>query len=249
MSNEKWQQYAIMPKSMVPVTTLYEKSPEDALVAFATGMDTDMGQYFKAVPEKLAHTGAAVEPNTWLEAVITTYSYDSPTVSFHYSQESAIQYIKDSMSKELQIDIDNGHTNSELVEMEDELFGMKLTTHQIDHDDVMCMILAQSVCVERDSQPAQPEEDKFPQMARWKKKVLYLTADEFDDICVKLYGPSVATHYDMDGLWIEAGEESNVFDHDPPLNEDLSKYFGLKVTSVHIDDCDYVGVWIVYEEG
>ena len=30
--------------------------------------------------------------------------------------------------------------------------------------------------------------------------------------------------------------------------EKLGEYFDVQITSIHIDDCDYVGVWIVYKE-
>ena len=109
MSKETWQQFAIVPRSMEPVTTIFEKTADDALISFATSMDTDMNLYFKAVPEKLLKTGTEVKPNQWLEAVITTYSYDCPVVAFFTSQEDAIQYIKASMEKELQYDCESGH--------------------------------------------------------------------------------------------------------------------------------------------
>lgn len=89
-------------------------------------------------------------------------------------------------------------------------------------------------------------------LPRWKKQCLCLTADEFTEICTELYGPGTRVHYDMDGLWIdredntESGFGPDVSDDD--LNRDLSKYFSIEVTSVHIDDADYVCAWIVYKE-
>ena len=153
------------------------------------------------------------------------------------------------MQRELEIDRENGHDDSTLEEMENELFGMRLLTPQKDGTvDEMCMILAQSVL--GNAKPAaRPKKYKLPQIKRWKKNCLCMTADEFDDICAKLYGDNVVTHYDMDGLWIETNEDKTVSDVDVQLIEDLTKYLGLKVTSVHIDDCDNVSVWIVYEEG
>ena len=247
MSKETWQQFAIVPRSMEPVTTIFEKTADDALIAFATSMDTDMNLYFKAVPEKLLKTGTEVKPNQWLEAVITTYSYDSPVVTFFTSQEDAIQYIKTSMNKELQYDREGGHDDSILETLEDELFGMKLTTFRNDgSEDTISMILAQSVYTGDAPTPAQPKEEKFPQMARWKRSCLCLTADEFNDICAKIYGADTIVHYAMDGIWLEGVEDEDV---DASLNEELSKFFDMNITSVHIDDCDNTNVWIDYKEG
>lgn len=242
------QRYAIVPRSMEPVDFIDEKNAVDAIIAFASHKDLDMGTYFKAVPETHLKSGVKVNDNQWLEAVITTYSYDSPTVYFCESQEEAIKYIKDSMQHELKIDRDNGHDDSLLETLEDELFGMRLVTHRTDGTvDEMCMILAQSVLGK--ARPAdQPKRYKLPQIKRWKKQALCLSADEFDDICVKLYGNEVVTHYAMDGIWIEISDVDTISDADARLAEDLSEYLGLNVTSVHIDDKDNVGVWIVYRE-
>lgn len=222
-----------------PVTDVWEISKKDA------------DSFFDMTNEATWPVFAANEKSepTFLEAVITTYSYDSPTVFFLESQEEAIQYIKKSMQRELEIDHENGHNDSTLEEMEDELFGMRLLTPQKDGTvDEMCMILAQSVL--GNAKPAaRPKKYKLPQIKRWKKNCLCMSADEFDDICVKLYGADVLTHYDMDGLWVETKEDETVSDVDPHLIEDLTEYLGLNVTSVHIDDCDNVGVWIAYEEG
>ena len=50
----------------------------------------------------------------------------------------------------------------------------------------------------------------------------------------------------MDGLWLDGIEDEDV---DASLTENLSQYFGMDVTSVHIDDCDNSHVWIEYQEG
>ena len=153
MSEER---FAIVPRTTSPVDYVFAANTDEALVKFATSMDTDMNLYFKAVPEKLLKTGAEVKPNQWLEAVITTYSYDSPVVAFFTSQEDAIQYIKTSMEKELQYDRENGHDDSILENLEDELFGMKLTTFRNDgSEDTITMILAQSVYTGKAPTPAQ----------------------------------------------------------------------------------------------
>ncbi|MBQ6480345.1 MAG: hypothetical protein IJI45_04425 [Anaerolineaceae bacterium] len=84
----------------------------------------------------------------------------------------------------------------------------------------------------------------LPQMTRWKRNALCLQADEFSDICVKIYGVFVNVHYQMDGIWIDIGDQTI---EDESLCKELSGYLGLKVESVHIDDDENVHVWIIYE--
>ena len=35
-------------------------------------------------------------------------------------------------------------------------------------------------------------------------------------------------------------------DEEIDINEALSRYYGVQVTSIHADDCEYAGIWIVY---
>ena len=84
----------------------------------------------------------------------------------------------------------------------------------------------------------------LPQMSRWKKNALCLPADEFSAICVKIYGVFVNVHYQMDGLWIDIGDQTI---EDESLCKELSNYLRRKVLSVHIDDDENVHVWIIYE--
>ena len=52
--------------------------------------------------------------------------------------------------------------------------------------------------------------------------------------------------YTTEGLDICTNED--VIDIDE-LHKGLAKYFDVKeVTSVHIDDCDFIGVWVVYRD-
>lgn len=76
------------------------------------------------------------------------------------------------------------------------------------------------------------------------KKCIFLTLDEYEVILKKLFGNNVKMDFDSYGtyLWCEkeiAQEE---------IYRKIAKYFDVKqVTSTHIDDCDVVGVWIVYK--
>lgn len=83
---------------------------------------------------------------------------------------------------------------------------------------------------------------------RQLKKCINFSLDEFNTILNSIYPDSdVNTYYDLDGLSIEINE--NVVDtYD--LNKKLAKYFDVDiVTSIHADDCEFLGVWIVYEDG
>ena len=76
------------------------------------------------------------------------------------------------------------------------------------------------------------------------KKCIFLTTDEFESIIKSLFGFADIT-YEMDGM--------TIYGHDDVINTDLlhdrlAKYFDVeKITSIHIDDCDEIGVWIVYK--
>lgn len=79
------------------------------------------------------------------------------------------------------------------------------------------------------------------------KKTVYLCADEFEDIVNSIY-PSTKVHFCNDGIWYSREDNLPEFEDDA-LFEALATYFGVDtVASIHIDDCDYVGVWVVIEE-
>lgn len=78
------------------------------------------------------------------------------------------------------------------------------------------------------------------------KSCLCLGIDDFRDDIRKIYGNQAEIIAELDGLTIQKNEEEIVEDED--LLVQLAQYYGLdEVTSVHIDDCDSVGVWVVYK--
>ncbi len=84
---------------------------------------------------------------------------------------------------------------------------------------------------------------------RWKKTCLCLASDEYDDLIDNLYpGKKIRVHYDMDGLWYSSDIDDEWEKYDDEVAEDIGKHLGIDVTSIHIDDCEYPGVWIVYKE-
>ena len=78
------------------------------------------------------------------------------------------------------------------------------------------------------------------------KKCIFLTIDEFEEVVREFFGDDTRVEAGWDGIILEANE-------DPLCTEEvlagLAKHFGVsEVTSYHIDDCEVVGVWIVYKE-
>ena len=82
----------------------------------------------------------------------------------------------------------------------------------------------------------------------WKKSCLCLGYEEFEALCEEATGvDDLQFHYDMDGLWIEEyAEKEDEYDLEKVVVA-LSEALGITITSIHIDDCDMVGVWIVYK--
>ena len=74
------------------------------------------------------------------------------------------------------------------------------------------------------------------------KRCIFLRDWEFVDIMREL------------GIRAETGFEGIIYTKndddidDGEVYEALSKYFDVEVTSAHCDDCDYMGVWVVYHD-
>lgn len=81
----------------------------------------------------------------------------------------------------------------------------------------------------------------------WRKNCLCLTLDETVEILKEIYGiKDIVAHPDLDGLWFSSDDDEEWNPDDYEICDRLSDYFDIKVTSIHIDDCDMTGVWIVY---
>lgn len=78
-----------------------------------------------------------------------------------------------------------------------------------------------------------------------KKAIFFGDIEDFKEITRSL-GFDFDIEYD--GLdWYDITEEDEDFcDYD--VTDALSEYFGVKVTSVHADDCEYPGIWVIYKE-
>ena len=79
-----------------------------------------------------------------------------------------------------------------------------------------------------------------------EKKCIFLTSDDFEYALDEALGTDINVEYELDGITIS--DEDDCIDTDK-VREALAKYFEVReVTSFHIDDCEEVGVWIVYKD-
>ena len=75
------------------------------------------------------------------------------------------------------------------------------------------------------------------------KTCIFFLRDDFERI-INSFGFSMDVS--LDGISFGDLEEiEDVYDED--VYGVLSDYFDVEVTSVHCDDCDYTGIWVVYK--
>ena len=81
------------------------------------------------------------------------------------------------------------------------------------------------------------------------KKCIFMELDEFSKLILNLTDGLMEVEYEIDGIYYDSTEKADNTDTywDEDLLVTLSKYFDVEVTSTHSDDCDIVGVWIVYK--
>jgi hypothetical protein len=81
------------------------------------------------------------------------------------------------------------------------------------------------------------------------KTCIFITWDEFERIASDIFRAKVKPYSTYEGLELVFKDED--YDDDmtqEEINEKFAKYYDVKkVTSVHIDDCDYCGVWVAYK--
>lgn len=82
------------------------------------------------------------------------------------------------------------------------------------------------------------------------KKCIFMLLDSYKELVLELTDGLKCVEYELDGIYYldtEKAEETDTYWNER-INETLSKYFDVTVTSVHSDDCDMIGVWIVYKD-
>lgn len=80
------------------------------------------------------------------------------------------------------------------------------------------------------------------------RKCIFMELDEYKDLIDRVTDGLKAVEYEL-GLfymYTEKAENTNTYWNEH-IEETLSKYFDITVTSIHADDYDDVGVWIVYK--
>lgn len=77
------------------------------------------------------------------------------------------------------------------------------------------------------------------------KKCIFMETEEFNRIIKTVFGEEFEADFGLDGISVWSRAEGL---SEKEINEGLSKYFDVIVTSVHVDDFDDIGVWICYIE-
>ena len=78
------------------------------------------------------------------------------------------------------------------------------------------------------------------------KKCIFMITEDFKEVFVNVFGEydedtnEVDVEFDYDGIYFCGISNEDVYTK-------LSEYFDINITSIHIDDCDTIGVWIVYK--
>ena len=77
------------------------------------------------------------------------------------------------------------------------------------------------------------------------KKCIFMETEEFNRIIKTVFGNEFEADFGLEGIsvWSKAEGLS-----EKEINEGLSDYFDVTVTSVHADDFDDMGIWICYIE-
>lgn len=78
------------------------------------------------------------------------------------------------------------------------------------------------------------------------KTCIFMTEEEFTELGKALFGEGFEADIDYEGIACQVDEDCI---EDEVLFKALAEHFGVKtVTSVHVDDCEYIGVWICYKD-
>ena len=82
------------------------------------------------------------------------------------------------------------------------------------------------------------------------RKAIFLQEEEFKNILYEIFGEDESGNdIEIDiskyGIWI--GYPNSELSNEE-ITKGLAKYFDVyKVTSIHTDNCDIIGIWIIYQ--
>ena len=86
-------------------------------------------------------------------------------------------------------------------------------------------------------------------------KSAILSMDEFEEAVKSATGCNVVPvcdiygiHYTGSSEFYDAVFEAGFEDEEEYIKHSLSEYFDIEITSIHMDDCDYSGIWIAFKD-
>ena len=80
------------------------------------------------------------------------------------------------------------------------------------------------------------------------KKCIFMEATEYEQLIRKVLNMNIKLQVELDGIWYEDQDDKELDISNELVMNALSNYFDVNITSIHIDDCDIIGVWICYKE-
>jgi len=82
---------------------------------------------------------------------------------------------------------------------------------------------------------------------QWKRKCLCMPCDEFEELINTIFDEDIAIEYCCeDNGWYVEDNDDDISEYD--VQFELEKYFGIKITDIHADDCQPCRLWISYKE-
>ena len=86
-------------------------------------------------------------------------------------------------------------------------------------------------------------------LSRWLKRCIFFTLDEYERLIKNLIGDDVGIYVDdFTELYYESSEDEDEGISFSEIKAALEKHFDIKITSIHIDGDEPIGVWIAYKE-
>ena len=79
------------------------------------------------------------------------------------------------------------------------------------------------------------------------KTAICISIPRFNSIIANISNNEVNAEYSLDGIWFNSDTIESAYEAEQFIIDKLSDYFGVKVTSIHMDDCETSGIWIVYK--
>lgn len=79
------------------------------------------------------------------------------------------------------------------------------------------------------------------------KTCIFIEGSKFEQTVKAILGDNISVTYDYDGITFHDNDNDDDELDTAYIYSKLSEYYGINISSIHIDDCDIVGVWICYK--